>query len=84
MTNTSTETGVSVAPMGLLSRFIGVVTSPKATFEAVVAHPRWLVMRALVTVIVALAFSRPGTSPDADGQSCGASWKETETFAVAL
>lgn len=27
-------------PMGLLARIIGVLTSPKATFQSVVAHPR--------------------------------------------
>ena len=40
--------------MSLLSRFVGVIVSPKATFEAVVAHPRWLGMLALTCVAVGL------------------------------
>lgn len=40
--------------MGLLSRFIGVVTSPKATYQSVVAHPKWLGMLALTCVTVGL------------------------------
>ena len=39
--------------MGLLARFVGMITSPRATFENVVAHPRWFWMLVLVTVIVA-------------------------------
>ena len=54
MTNPSTDAGATVAPMGLLSRFVGVITSPKATFQAVVAHPRWLGMLALVCVVIGL------------------------------
>jgi len=48
--------------MGLLSRFVGVITSPKATFQAVVAHPRWFGMLALVTVIVAVCVTLPMTT----------------------
>jgi hypothetical protein len=53
MTTPSTETG-DLAPLGLVSRFIGVITSPKATFQRVVAHPRWLGMLALVCMLVAV------------------------------
>lgn len=52
MVNPSPEAGATHAPMGLLSRFVGVITSPKATFEAVVAHPRWLGMLALVCLTI--------------------------------
>lgn len=48
--------------MSLISRFIGVVTSPKETFQAVVAHPKWLGMLALVTIIVAAGVSLPLTT----------------------
>jgi membrane protein, antimicrobial resistance system len=40
--------------MGLVSRFIGIITSPKATFENVVAHPRWLGMMLLVALGIGL------------------------------
>jgi hypothetical protein len=40
------------APLpGLLSRFIGIITSPKATFEAVVRNPKWVGMLALIVVL---------------------------------
>jgi hypothetical protein len=48
--------------MGLLSRFVGVITSPKATFQAVVAHPRWFGMLALVTIVVAVCVTLPMTT----------------------
>lgn len=53
MANTSTGTGTTPAPAGLLARFIGILTSPKATFEDVVAHPRWFGMLALTCAILA-------------------------------
>jgi hypothetical protein len=59
MTITSAETGATTAPMGLLSRFFGIITSPKATFQAVAASPRWLGMLLLVTLIVAFCVALP-------------------------
>jgi hypothetical protein len=46
--------GVTPARMNLLSRFIGVITSPKATFQSVVAHPRWFGMLALACIASAI------------------------------
>ncbi len=64
MANTSYEIGAPLSrpPMSLVSRFIGIITSPKATFEAVVAHPRWFGMLALTTVIIAIGVSLPLTT----------------------
>ena len=50
----STESGPTSAPRGLMSRFIGVLVSPRDTFEAVAAHPHWLGMLALTAGTVAL------------------------------
>jgi hypothetical protein len=55
MANTSTETGAAPAP-GLLSRFIGIITSPKATYQAVVAQPRWFGMMALIVVTLSIVW----------------------------
>lgn len=53
MTET-TAAAPEVAPLpGLFSRFIGVITSPKATFEAVVRNPRWVGMLALICLLSA-------------------------------
>jgi hypothetical protein len=40
--------------MSLLSRFIGIITAPRATYESVVANPKWFGMLALVSVLMAL------------------------------
>jgi hypothetical protein len=40
--------------MSLPSRFIGIITSPRATYESVVANPTWFGMLALVSVLMAL------------------------------
>lgn len=58
MGNTAVQPGVSSAP-GLISRVLGVVTAPAATFRLVVAHPRWFGVLALVTVGIALFTTAP-------------------------
>ena len=62
MANTTVETGAVPAPKSLLARFVGIITSPRATFEAVVAHPRWLGMLVLTTVIMAVCTTLPMTT----------------------
>jgi hypothetical protein len=62
MVNTSPEGVAAPVPqpaVSLLSRFIGIITAPKDTFAAVAAHPRWLGMLALTTVIVAIGTTAP-------------------------
>lgn len=59
MTNTSTASGVTPAPAGLLSRFVGIITAPRDTFQRVVAHPRWFGMLALTTLIVLVCTAGP-------------------------
>jgi hypothetical protein len=59
MASTSTNTGAAPASAGLLSRFVGIITSPRATFERVAAHPRWFGMFALTTAIVLVCTAGP-------------------------
>ena len=66
MSNTSVTTG-GAPPLSLPARFLGIITAPKETFASVVAHPRWLGMLVLTTVIVA-ARHRPA---DDDGSREG-------------
>jgi hypothetical protein len=40
-----------VAPTSLAARFLGIITAPTETYRAVVAHPRWFGMLALVVLI---------------------------------
>jgi hypothetical protein len=62
MSNTSVQSGSSPAPQGVISRFIGIITSPKATFESVAASPKWLGMLALTTLISAGGAALPLTT----------------------
>ena len=50
MANTTVQTGASPAPKSLIARFIGIITAPRATYESVVAHPKWFGMLALCAV----------------------------------
>jgi hypothetical protein len=52
MANMTTDSGANSAPaLSLVSRLVGVITSPKATFQAIAAHPKWFGAMA-VTIIV--------------------------------
>ena len=44
------QTGGSPAPKSLLARVVGIITSPRATYESVVAHPKWFGMLALCAI----------------------------------
>lgn len=66
--------------MSLLARFIGIITSPKATFEAVVAHPKWLGALALTTIIVAIFVSLPLTTEGGQQSQIDTQVKAIEAF----
>ena len=51
MTDTATVQPTAPAPMGLAARFLGVLTSPRSTFAAVAAAPRWIGMAVLVILV---------------------------------
>jgi hypothetical protein len=55
MTNTPAASGTSSASpdLSVVARLIGIITSPQATFRAVVAHPAWLGMLVIVVVLSA-------------------------------
>ena len=53
MTVQPVQPGSDTAPMGLLSRFVGIVMSPRETFARVAAHPAWFGMLAVVIVVTA-------------------------------
>ena len=62
MSNTTVQAGPTPAAKNVISRFIGIITAPRATFESVVPHPRWLGMLVLTTVIVAAGSALPLTT----------------------
>lgn len=57
MASTAVQTGAGAAPKGLVARFIGIITSPRDTYEAVVAHPKWFGMLAVVAIGMGLLFA---------------------------
>jgi hypothetical protein len=48
--------------LSLPARFIGIITAPKETFQAVAAHPRWLGMLLVCTILVAVCTALPMTT----------------------
>jgi len=48
--------------MNVFSRFIGIITAPRATYEQVVAHPKWLGMYLLTATIMAFGAALPMTT----------------------
>jgi hypothetical protein len=48
--------------MGFLARFLGVITSPRDTFAAVAASPKWLGMLAATSILVAVFTALPMTT----------------------
>lgn len=80
MTNTTVQTGANPAPMGLLTRVIGVVTSPGDTFRSVAAHPRWFAMLALVTVVIAVASAGPMMTEAGKEAALAQQVSQTERF----
>jgi hypothetical protein len=59
MTSPATAAAVPPAPMNLLARFIGIITSPRATYASVAAAPKWFGMLAVTAVIVAIFTALP-------------------------
>ncbi len=55
MTQPPSASSGGAAPLSLAQRFIGILTSPKATFESVVSFPRWFGMFLVVGLLVAAA-----------------------------
>jgi hypothetical protein len=56
MTQTTVDQTGAPRALSLPERLIGAVFSPKQTFESVVAHPTWVPMMALTTLLTALAW----------------------------
>jgi hypothetical protein len=59
MTSSTSDPSVAQPPappaMSLPARFVGIIFSPKATFQSVAAAPRWLGMLVLIAVFLATA-----------------------------
>ena len=62
MSNATVQPGSTPAAKNVIARFIGIITAPRATFESVVASPKWLGMLVLTTLIAAAGSSLPLTT----------------------
>jgi hypothetical protein len=62
MTTTTSVTGSTPAPKNLFARFIGIITSPKATFQSVVARPAVLGMLLLTAGVSGVFTALPMTT----------------------
>jgi hypothetical protein len=52
----STAAPAEATPKGLFARIVGVLFSPRATYAAVAAQPRWLGVTAFVAIVVAAGY----------------------------
>lgn len=62
MSTPAVAAGASPAPKGLVARFIGVITSPKETFQSIVPAPKWLGMLLVTSLMVAFFSALPMTT----------------------
>jgi hypothetical protein len=85
MANAPLETGATSAPkQPLLARVIGVVTSPGATFKSVVAHPTWLGVLVLTTVLGATFAALPLTTEGGRDAAVDTQVKTMESFGMQV
>jgi hypothetical protein len=69
-----------VAAQGLIARFVGIITSPRATFEGLVSSPRPFGILALVALVTAVAVSAPQFTDRGRQASLDMQVKQTEKF----
>jgi hypothetical protein len=62
MSSTAAAAGSTPAPKSLPARIIGIITSPKETFQSVVASPKWLGVLACATLAAAFFTALPLTT----------------------
>src|SRR5688572_27119866 len=80
MADTTVAAGSTPAPMNVFARFIGIVTSPRATFESVAAHPKWFGMALLTSVLIGIFAALPLTTPEGKQAYIDQSVKAVEQF----
>ncbi len=62
MTTTAPAAGSAPAPKNLLARFVGILFSPKETFQAVAASPKVLGMLLMVSILTGVFAALPMTT----------------------
>ena len=84
MTNTAIQSETAPASMNLFARFIGIITAPRATYEAVVARPTWLGMFLLTSVIIAFGAALPMTTEAGKQAAVDQQVSSMEAFGVQV
>jgi hypothetical protein len=70
--------------MNVFARFIGVIVSPRSTFENVVAHPKWLVMYILTAVMIAFGAALPMTTDAGKQAALDQQVSSMESFGIQV
>jgi hypothetical protein len=70
--------------MGLLARVVGVVTSPRETFQAVVAHPKWFGVMVVVTLLMAFFAALPMTTEAGKEAALRSQVEQMESFGMTV
>lgn len=76
----ATSAGAAPAPKSLPARFIGVVTSPRETFQSIAAHPKWFGMLAATTLIVMFFTILPMTTEEGKQATLDQQVSQMEAF----
>jgi hypothetical protein len=84
MSTSSVAAGTAPAPRSLPARFIGIITSPKDTFQSVAAHPRWLGAFILTVVLGAILIALPMTTPAGQEATLRQSVQQMESFGMTV
>ena len=77
-------TATPPAPLSLVSRFIGMITAPRATFENVVANPRPVGILLVVALIMSVAAIAPQFTPSGRQAVLDAQVKAMEGFGMEV
>jgi hypothetical protein len=64
MATTTAASGAPSAPTNVFARFIGIITSPGATFASVAEHPKWLGIALIIGVLFGVFSALPMTTPE--------------------
>ena len=80
MSNVTTPAGTTPAPKGLLTRFFGVLTAPRDTFQSIAAHPKWFGMLALTIAIIAFFSVLPMTTEEGKQAALDQQVSQMEAF----
>ena len=84
MANTIVQAGATPAPKSLAARFVGMITSPRATYESVVAHPKWFGMLALTTLVIIAGTTLPLTTEAGRDALLDTQVRQMESFGMTV